>query len=147
MLTLLITASLTGCAADPSLRGAGPVVTAGVSGKLFGGATPINGAAVSLMAAGTTGYGSVPTLLSATVSASDGTFTLPSHVCPTPDSLVYIQSKGGNPGTSAINTAIDLIDVIGPCSTATASTRVTVNEATTIAGAYALAQFASVSAA
>jgi streptogramin lyase len=117
--------------------------TAAVTGTVHGGIAPIVGATVSLMAAGTTGYGSAPTLLSTTLTGSGGSFTLPGHVCPTPDSLVYVQATGGNPGSYVANTAINLIAIIGNCSAA-ASAHVTINEATTVAAAFALAQFASI---
>jgi hypothetical protein len=137
---------LTGCGVGPL---ASPAVEpmAAVSGTVFGGIAPIVGANISLMAAGITGYGSAPTVLSSTTTGPNGSFTLPTHTCATPDSLVYIQATGGNPGSFAANSAINLIAIIGNCSAATSSVHVNVNEATTIAAAYALAQFASVTTA
>lgn len=135
-----------GIGAVESGPGQGTLVD-GVKGVIHGGQNPVGNSAVSLMAVGTTGYGSEPTVLSTTTSAPiTGLFTLPSHVCPTPDSLVYIQAVGGDSGTGS-NSAIHLAAVLGKCSTATASTVVNVDEVTTIAAAYALAPFAQLSTA
>ncbi len=138
---------LVGCGAGPEIPGSiKPDVTAGVQGTAYGGSTPIVGATISLMAAGTSGYGSAPVQLSTTTTGAGGSFTLPSHMCPTPDSLVYVQALGGNPGSYTGNNSINLIAVLGNCSAATSQVHVSINEATTIAAAYALAQFASVTA-
>jgi len=138
---------LVGCGAGPEIPGSiKPNVTAGVQGTVYGGSTPIVGATLSLMAAGTSGYGSAPVQLSTTMTGAGGSFTLPSHMCPTPDSLVYVQALGGNPGSYTGNSSINLIAVLGNCSAATSQVHVSINEATTIAAAYALAQFASVTA-
>jgi len=123
----------------------GPVAGAlveGMHGVVHGGQNPVGNSTVSLMAAGTTGYGSEPTLLATTTSAPiTGLFTLPTHICPPADGLVYIQAVGGDSGTGS-NGAIFLVAVLGKCSTATAATVVNVDEVTTIAAAYALAPFA-----
>ncbi len=119
---------------------------AAVSGTVFGGQQAIVGATVTLMAAGTSGYGSAPSVLATAPTLAGGSFTLPTHsACPVPDSLVYLQAVGGNSGTGT-NSAIDLVAILGNCSTVGSGTKVSVNEATTIAAAYALAPFAAVSA-
>lgn len=140
--------TLTGCGVVPQVPTATEAMMP-VTGSVYGGQQPVTGAVISLYLAGTTGYGSAPTLLSTTVTATDGSFTLPVHgVCPTPDSLVYIQAKGGNPGiVGAVNTAIAEIAILGNCSTVTSSRFVVINEASTIAAAYALAPFVSFTAA
>ena len=136
--------TLTGCGIGTTIQTVKPE-NAPVTGSVFGGQQPVAGAAVTLVAAGTTGYGSAPTVLAITVSDLGGNYTLPVHApCPTPDGLVYVQAVGGNAGTG-INTAINLVSIVGKCSTATSTTRINVNEETTIAAAYVLAPFATVS--
>jgi hypothetical protein len=135
--------ALSGCGIGTVVHGPTPgAVVAGAHGVIHGGQNPVGGAVVSLMAVGTSGYGSAPSLLSTTTSALEtGTFTLPSHVCPTPDSLVYVQAVGGDSGTG-VNAAIHLATLLGKCSTVTDATQVEVNEVTTVVAAYALAPFA-----
>jgi len=139
--------ALTGCGVGPVITGptAGADVS-GISGVVHGGLTPITGSAVRLMAPGTTGYGSPPSVLAtASSDPTTGKFTLPSYTCPTPDQLVYIEASGGNSG-SGTNSAIDEVALLGNCSTLNTGTHVTISELTTIAAAYALAPFASVTA-
>jgi sugar lactone lactonase YvrE len=135
---------LTGCGMGTVIGGTAPgTVVPGAKGVIHGGQNPVGNSVVSLMAVGTTGYGSAPVELSTTTSAPiTGLFTLPSHVCPTPDSLVYIQAVGGDSGTGT-NSAIHLAAVLGKCSTVSAATVVNVDEVTTVAAAYALAPFAT----
>ena len=121
------------------------VEPAAVKGSVHGGQQPVGSALVTQMAASTAGYGNAPTVLANTVSGSDGSFTLPGHICPTPDSLVYIQATGGDAGDGP-NSAINLVAIVGNCSAATSSLTVNVDEVTTVAAAYALAPFASVTA-
>ena len=135
--------TLAGCGIGTTTKTVVPE-NAPVTGSVFGGQQPIVGSVVSLFAAGTTGYGSAPTLLSTTVSGVGGNYSLPLHApCATPDSLVYVQATGGDSGTGA-NTAINLVSIVGNCSAATSTTRINVNELTTVAAAYVLAPFASV---
>jgi hypothetical protein len=138
-----IAVALSGCGMGTVESGtATGTLVQGMTGVIHGGQNPVGSSVVSLMAVGTTGYGSTPTLLSTTTSAPvTGLFTLPSHTCLTPDSLVYIQAVGGDSGTGS-NAAIHLAAVVGNCSAATADTVVNVDEVTTVAAAYALAPFA-----
>jgi hypothetical protein len=139
--------ALTGCGVGPVITGptAGSDIS-GMSGVVHGGLTPITGSSVRLMAPGTTGYGSAPSVLSTTSSDSTtGKFTLPAFTCPTPDQLVYIEASGGNAGSGS-NSAIDEVALLGNCSTINSNTHIIVSELTTIAAAYALAPFASVTA-
>jgi sugar lactone lactonase YvrE len=137
---------MSGCGVGTVESGTPPgTLVGGMQGVIHGGQNPVGLSVVSLMAVGTSGYGTTPTALSTTTSAPvTGLFTLPSHTCPTPDRLVYIEAVGGDSGTG-VNTAIDLAAVLGPCSTVTADTVVNVDEVTTVAAAYALAPFATLS--
>jgi len=110
---------------------------------------PVYGASVQLYAAGTTGNGSTPTaLLSGAVSTDvNGNFAVPTGFsCPTPDAVVYLLAKGGQIGTGSDNSALWLASSLGvTCSSllASAPSAVSLNEATTVAMAVALAQFYS----
>jgi hypothetical protein len=118
----------------------------------------------------TGGYGSAAkNILTATVTSSDGSgsggnvgngnnslpvgsFTLsPNNIklyaCDAPATgitspYLYITASGGNPG-SGNNSAITLMAALGPCSAQSTSTYIFIDEVTTIAAAYALAQFAA----
>ena len=144
---LLLSLALAGCGAAPIEEPTAVTLAAGPSGVVRGGQQPIGGALVQLMAPGISGYGSAPSILATTTSSTDGggSFTLPAYTCPTPDRLVYLQVSGGDPGFGA-NSAVGLAALLGNCSTLSSSTHVVVNELTTVAAAYALAPFASVTA-
>ena len=101
---------------------------------------PISGATVTLYAAGTGGYASGAAALSSATSDSGGSFTFGSYTCPAGNPQTYITAAGGNPG-SGNNSAIGLMALSGQCNSLTTSTFVAINELTTAAGAWALAQF------
>jgi len=137
------------------------------TGAVHGAQAPITGATIQLWSVGSTGYGSTGlALIPATVTTSDGTglansnanagnanntlaagtFTLNytnAYSCPTPSTLVYMVATGGNPGLTAgtNNSAIVLMAPLGQCGALTSSTFVSINEVTTVAATYALAQF------
>lgn len=137
--------TLSGCGVVPQVPTSTEAMVP-ITGSVHGGQQPVAGAVVTLYVAGATGYGSAPTALSTTATLADGSFQLPAHApCPTPDRLIYLQAVGGNPGLPGVNTTINEIAILGNCSTATSSRFVIVNEATTIAAAYALAPFVSFS--
>ena len=107
-----------------------------LSGTLQGGLSPVSGAAVSLYAAGTA-YGSNATFLASNTSDSNGKFTV-GYSPPGTPTVLYLVALGGVAGP-ATNTAIGLIGVAGMSNTLPAS--VTINELTTVAAEWALAQF------
>jgi hypothetical protein len=111
----------------------------GICGQVLGGLTPISGSAVTLFASAGTGYGLGATLGTAT-TAGDGTFTVTSFTCPGGNPQTYITATGGNAG-NGINGAIGLMAALGPCNSLSTSTNVTINELTTAAADWALAQF------
>jgi len=116
-----------------------------MSGSVHGGQQPIAGASVMLMVPNTTQYGGSASVLASTSTSADGTFTLPSYTCPANSGLVYLLAAGGDPGSGA-NTALAEAAVLGPCNLLTSTTFIHLNEVTTVAAAYALAPFASVTA-
>ena len=136
---------LAGCAGMvSSTTGAAEIAT--MSGSVHGGQQPVAGATVSLIAPGTSGYGSAGTVIVSTTTDANGNFTLPQpYTCPANSGLVYLLATGGNAGAGT-NPAIAEAAILGPCSSLTPATYVSISEVTTVAAAYALAPFATVSA-
>jgi streptogramin lyase len=117
------------------------------SGKVMAGQLPVIGASVQVYAAGTAGNGSTPTaLLSAPLTTdANGAFSVPAaFTCPYSNSVLYAVASGGQAGMNgAANAGIVLADVLGECGSLSSGASVTINEATTVAMAYAMAQFMS----
>jgi hypothetical protein len=88
-----------------------------------------------------TGYGSAATRLARTNSGPDGTFSFPesAYTCKAGEQ-VYITASGGNAAPGYVNPNIMLATGLGDC-TAAHSEVVEINEVTTVATAFALAQF------
>ncbi|MEI9978433.1 MAG: IPT/TIG domain-containing protein [Edaphobacter sp.] len=107
------------------------------------GGTPITDAMVQLYAAGTSGYGSAGTPIGSSVSSdhTTGAFSGITYDCSTltaPGDQLYLTATG--------NTGVVLMAALGSCSAVSTSiSTVTINEATTIASAYALSGFATFS--
>ena len=115
------------------------------------GGSPLVGASVQLYAAGTTGNGSAPTALLTTPATTDstGTFSVAvgAYTCPAANSVLYLVSTGGYVGTSGTsNAAAVLMSSPGACSTIATGASYVLNELTTVASAYAFAQFLSAGA-
>lgn len=114
------------------------------SGSVMAGSQPVSGASVQLNAAGTTGNGTAPTALldAAAVTDSSGHFSIPAgYACPSSSSQLYLATSGGQVGNASANTAIVLMSAIGSCSSISSSSSFVVNEVTTTASVWALAQF------
>ncbi len=158
---------LTGCGVS-DLASSGGTESQGVAlqGMVHGGQQPVVGAQVYLYAAGTSGYASAPkSLLTTTDSGvstdtngngyvttgAGGSFSISNdYTCPAaPGDQMFLLATGGNPGNpvvapgNGLNPQLVLMEALGPCSSLTSSTFVVVNEATTVASAYALAPFMS----
>jgi sugar lactone lactonase YvrE len=123
-----------------------PVSNPGVSfsGKVLAGSQPIVGATVQLYAAATTGNGSAATALlsNALTSDSTGAFTVAAgYSCPTAASQIYIIVRAGQVGSAIANPAITLASAFGACNQITADSEFVINEVTTAAMAWGLAQF------
>jgi hypothetical protein len=128
------------------------------SGTVLHGQVPIAGAHVYVLAANTTGYGnaSVSLLDSALTGASDsigayvttgsdGTFKITGDYTCTANTQVYLYALGGDSGPGN-NPASGLLAVLGNCPTSgsfSTTAKITVNEVSTIAAAYAMAGFAT----
>ncbi len=116
-----------------------------LSGALHGGQPPVGGATGTLLAPNTTGYGLAPSVITSTTTNGGGGFQLPSYTCPANSGMVYLLATGGDSG-SGNNPALALAAVLGPCNLLTPATYINITEETTVAAAYVLAPFASVSA-
>ncbi|MGD0346742.1 MAG: NHL repeat-containing protein [Terracidiphilus sp.] len=142
--------SLTGCSSAVVSSPSGPsgYEGQGFGGKALVGQQPLIGASVELYAAGTSGNGSsgVALLSNALTTGSTGTFSVPAgYNCPSADSQIYLVARGGQPGSAASgnNDAIVLLTALGACNEAASASPVVINEVTTAAAVYALAQFLS----
>jgi hypothetical protein len=131
--------------------------SAGFSGNVSGGQQPISDSLIQLYAVGTAGDQSAATpLLLTSVTTSDGSgalnananagnannslpagsFTITAdYTCPSQSAQVYLVATAGNPGLSPStnNPQIALMAVLGSCGSLTPSTRIDVNELTTVA--------------
>ncbi len=101
---------------------------------------PIADSSITLFAAGATGYGAGATAIGTATTNAGGAFTVASYTCPAGNPQTYITATGGDAGSGA-NSAIALMAALGPCNSLTPSTSVTINELTTAAAQWALAQF------
>ncbi len=165
-LAILLGASgllVSGCGIDPGLKmsGSSPETQgATIKGVVHGGQQPVVGADVYLYAAGTSGYGTAAASLlvpgdgtgnglvsSGGYVTTDGTgsFTITGdYTCPAaPGDQVFLLSKGGNPTGGGANPNLVLMAALGSCSSLSSTTYVVINEVTTVASAYGLAQFLS----
>ncbi len=123
-----------------SLLTSGPAL----NGMVTAGTQPVAGSLVTLYSAGAKGYGSASTQIAASLpTAKDGSFTIPSgYSCLQPDSQMYLVATGGKVGTNDPNPNLALMTALGSCDTLS-SNSVSINEVTTVASAYATAQFAA----
>jgi streptogramin lyase len=113
------------------------------SGTVLAGTTPLSGAKVQLYAAGTAGNGSAGTALlgTALTTGANGAFTVPAYTCPLSNSVVYAIATGGaTTPTGTANAASELAVVMGTCN-GIGSASVVIDEATTVATAFAMQQF------
>jgi hypothetical protein len=117
-----------------------PTPTPVFTGAVMGGTSPVSGATVSFYAVGTSDDGVGATQLATTTSSSDGSFGVGPFTCPAGNPQTYLLVTGGDAGAGT-NSAIGMTPLTGPCGGLGASDFVTVNESTTAAAAWALAQF------
>ena len=139
----LVSAGLTGCGVDRSSLGGATTPMATLSGFAHGGPQPVVGATVSLYATTSGGYGATATLLGTAVTGAIGQFTFVSPLpCPT-GQQAYVTATGGDPGAGP-NANYLVMAALGPCSTISPSTTIWIDEVTTVAAAYALRPFTSI---
>jgi streptogramin lyase len=136
--------SVTGVTSPPVTPPAGSYSGSAFAAKVLAGSTPLVGATVQVYAAGTTGNGSAPTLLTTTILTTDSNGSVSvaaGYTCPASTSIVYVVAAGGHVGSSASNSAVRLMSSPGICGSITANASYVINELTTVASAYAFAQF------
>lgn len=97
---------------------------------------------------GSSGNGSngIALLPNTLTTDSSGAFSVTAgYDCPSASSQIYLVARGGKPGSAAAadNGSITLLTVLGTCNDAASTNPVVINEATTAAAVYALAQFLS----
>ncbi len=144
VLAVVFMGSFTGCSVEPNPL-APTAALSGISGRVHGGQQPVSGATIQLYAVGLTGDGSAAlSLLSnqAVLSDANGAaFTITGLYSCSGSTQVYLTATGGNPGLGAVNPNIALMVALGPCSSLTSSTFISVNELTTVAAVEALAPY------
>jgi hypothetical protein len=156
---LVSTLLLTGCSSFQTTASSSSLERgASVQGHVHGGQQPIVGAHVYLMAANTNGYGgaSVSLLDGTATGQSDsigayvltdaqGGFSISGDYSCTAAQQVYLLAVGGDAGAGN-NSSSSLMAVLGQCPSgstnfAAAVPFISVNEVTTVAGAYALSGY------
>jgi hypothetical protein len=141
---------LTGCAGSSSSSSTAtnpPAVSSSsvVSGIVMGGPFSIQGATVTLYATQSNGYGGAGLTLATTTSGADGTFSFnpSSYTCPA-GQQAYVAAVGGAIGLNTNSPNSILMTAIGPCSSLTAGVSLWIDAPTTVAAAYALDNFISI---
>ncbi len=107
-----------------------------VSGTVESGNVPLAGSAVRLFAAGP----GAPVSLGSTRSASDGSWRL-EYRAPSADAQLYALAAGGNRAGTRHGGELRLLAVAGAASAVGDVTTLSLDERSTVAGAYALARF------
>jgi streptogramin lyase len=121
--------------------------SAALQGHVLGAQQPVSGASILLYAAGTAGPGvGAINLLGSNAVTTDGSgyFSLNGDFeCPTVSTQVYVMASGGHPAllSGGSNPALAMMAALGDCGELTSSSSVTIDEATTVAAAWALSQF------
>ncbi len=140
-------ALLAGCsgggAGNDSTGTTGPQGAA-LKGTVMGGQQPVVGSTVTIFAVGTTGNGSAATSLGSATTDAKGNWSI-SVACGSAADQVYVVATGGNAGFAGANAQLGMMAALGNCGPAATATTVNINEVTTIAASYALAQFISIS--
>jgi hypothetical protein len=157
---------ITGCGMG-SPAGSSTITAGAIQGDVHGGAAPIVGATIQIWETGTIvsgsvtgqGYGTATMVQEALagntgstpgVNGSDtdgtGSFSfLGGYTCPA-GQYVYLVSTGGNAGGVGVNSGAVLVDALGRCEDVFSGSTyvgqpININEATTVAAAYALGHF------
>lgn len=124
------------------------VLGAGFAGSVHAGMTPVQGSQVQLYTAGQAGNGSASTALLANAVMTDGqgSFAVANgaYVCPAPDSLLFLLSRGGAAGPAVgTNEARVFVTALGRCDQLAEGARFAVDERTTVVMAFTLRAFLS----
>ncbi len=144
LLAALTLPALTGCLVlDPASNADVPVIVDNLKIEVRSGQQPVAGASIQLYEADLTSYTgtSAARLPNPLITGSDGSYTASTVLVCNPHSLFYLVATGGNAG-SGDDPAIALVTAVGHCE-ALATSTIVLNEATTVASAYALSGFMS----
>ncbi|WP_260705504.1 hypothetical protein [Edaphobacter flagellatus] len=136
-----VPALLAGCGSG--ILSDGGATTLDLQGSVQGGLQPVSGATIQIYAASTGGAGTSAVKMSTSKIStnSKGSFALPSNFkCNNANDQIYVVATGGNPG-GGTNNSLALMTDLGTCSNLKASTKVYINEITTIASVYALSKY------
>jgi len=154
VLLTAVALTVTGCSSFDTSQSGPSASPAALTGSIHGGPNPVNNATVTLWATTSVaaptalnnyGYGQPGTLLGTTTTNSAGSFSFTSPAtCPS-GQQAYMVAAGGNTGSNSANSASLLMAAVGPCSSLSTSTYVWIDEPSTIAAAYALSGFMTVS--
>ena len=173
LLALLASLTLTGCGIGTLDQTGSATIAPAFRGLAYGGANPISGATVKVYSTGTTpgdgtstntAYGTGTLLQEANTAPggttgqdtdASGSFSFAGgYKCPA-GQFAYLAVTGGNTGANTVNANSVLVAVLGRCEDLYANVGgnytgftggpVYVNELTTVAAAYALGRFSSVS--
>lgn len=147
MLSAVAIPLLSGCGTSVQTTAA-PVTASSANtltftGRAMGGQQPIAGALVYMVAAadyGTYGAPSNPIIFGAETTDSSGNFSFTSGPGCTADFPVYLLALGGDAGAGT-NDNIAEMAAVGFCDNLTSNTHIEINELTTVASVYSLAQF------
>jgi hypothetical protein len=114
-----------------------------LQGSVHGGQQAVGGATVTAYAVSNSGYGTASRVLGSTTTNSSGGFSLSAYNNCVANDLVYLVATGGNPGVSGTqnNSALAMMTGLGACSNIDNTTKVTINELTTIGTVWPLAPF------
>jgi hypothetical protein len=117
--------------------------TPDIGGMIRGGQQPVAHSTIQLYTVGTTGDGSAatPLLTSTVTSDANGNFTFAGLFSCSDATLTYLTATGGDPGLGQNNPNLSMMATVGPCSSITSNTFITINEETTVAAVSALAPF------
>jgi hypothetical protein len=122
-----------------------------VGGHLRGGEQAITGATVTIYSTKNTGvatngvYVGAANVVDTTTTDSNGNFKFTDGPTCTSPNQVYFVASGGNSGSNTGNSGILLMAAIGDCSLLNSTLIVDIDEVTTVAAAYALRPFLSLS--
>ncbi len=131
--------SLTGTSSGTGSTSGGGSSSLSVSGTVNGGTSPISGASVSLMEAGSTSSLST----AATNSSGQFTLTIPSSA----SGILYVEALGGSTNGGANNNNIQLLAFVNVGAPSSSISNLVVNELTTSAFMEAMFHFGMVSSA
>jgi hypothetical protein len=155
-LSAIVVVTLAGCGIGDAAV-ATPQPGPALHGTAHGGQSPVSGAEIFVLAAGTSAYGGASSSLLTSGAGStslgyyvtsdvNGNYSIPNgtYSCTTGQQL-YLLALGGNPGLGpgGTNPALAMMTVLGACPAAKTfyGSVVNINELTTIAAVYALAGY------